>query len=154
MWTPPISNLVRRGSQDSPQAFYKRFSGPIRALPPEPAGADAWRATTYGHGVLQTNPHGSALDQARSCRASSIARSTSGRLADCRTEAACRCREDVGHEAPPLNTRLKLAGGDPLRDTECCAPCGARALSPTPAPPGGAPGAFAASPRGAPLPPE
>src|SRR2546428_5175880 len=63
MWTPPISNLVRRGSQDSPQAFYKRFSGPIRTLPPEPAGADAWRATTYGHGVLQTNPHGSALDQ-------------------------------------------------------------------------------------------
>src|SRR5437016_5073727 len=45
------------------QAFYKRFSGPIRALPPEPAGADAWRATTYGHGVLQTNPLGSALDQ-------------------------------------------------------------------------------------------
>src|SRR5213594_1320155 len=45
------------------QAFYKRFSGPVRALPSEPAGADAWRATTYGHGVLQTNPHGSALDQ-------------------------------------------------------------------------------------------
>jgi len=45
------------------QAFYKRFSGPVRALPHEPAGADAWRATTYGHGVLQTNPHGSALDQ-------------------------------------------------------------------------------------------
>jgi len=45
------------------QAFHKRFSGLVRALPPEPAGADAWRATTYGHGVLQTNPLGSALDQ-------------------------------------------------------------------------------------------
>src|SRR5256712_6735669 len=41
----------------------KRFSGHERALPPEPAGADAWRATTYGHGVLQTNPLGSALDR-------------------------------------------------------------------------------------------
>jgi len=37
---------------------YKRFSGPIRALPPERAGIDAWRATTYGHGVFQANPHG------------------------------------------------------------------------------------------------
>src|SRR5437016_13822181 len=45
------------------QAFYKRFSGPVRALPSKPAGADAWRATTYGHGVLQTNPVGSTLDQ-------------------------------------------------------------------------------------------
>src|SRR6266699_1768240 len=50
------------------QALGKRFSGPIRALPPEPAGADAWRATTYGHGVLQTNPHGSALDQVTQVR--------------------------------------------------------------------------------------
>ena len=49
--------------QNSLQTFYKRFSGLVRALPPEPAGADAWRATTYGHGVLQTNPLGSALDQ-------------------------------------------------------------------------------------------
>src|SRR5437867_688284 len=51
------------GAETCLQAFYKRFSGLIRALPPEPAGADAWRATTYGHGVLQTNPLGSALDQ-------------------------------------------------------------------------------------------
>src|ERR1043166_8577951 len=54
---------TRALSRNSLQAFHKRFSGPIRALPPEPAGADAWRATTYGHGVLQTNPLGSALDQ-------------------------------------------------------------------------------------------
>src|SRR5436190_1999021 len=53
--------MFRRIEQNSLQAFYKRFSGLVRALPPEPAGADAWRATTYGHGVLQTNPHGSAL---------------------------------------------------------------------------------------------
>src|SRR2546428_13064493 len=46
----------------------KRFSGHERALPPEPAGADAWRATTYGHGVLQTNPLGSALDQVNQVR--------------------------------------------------------------------------------------
>src|SRR6266446_2052376 len=52
--------MFRRIEQNSLQAFYKRFSGPARALSPEPAGADAWRATTYGHGVLQTNPHGSA----------------------------------------------------------------------------------------------
>src|SRR5438132_3798737 len=53
----------RRVEDNSLQAFYKRFSGLVRALPPEPAGADAWRATTYGHGILQTNPLGSALDQ-------------------------------------------------------------------------------------------
>src|SRR5213593_4300135 len=58
-----ICTPERDAGWDSSQAFYKRFSGPVRALPPEPAGADAWRATTYGHGVLQTNPHGSALDQ-------------------------------------------------------------------------------------------
>src|SRR5437773_6841514 len=58
--------MFRRVSPEPLQAFYKRFSGPVRALPPEPAGADAWRATTYGHGVLQTNPHGSALDRERS----------------------------------------------------------------------------------------
>ena len=52
-----------RTAEKSPQAFYKRFSGLVRTLPLEPAGADAWRATTYGHGVLQTNPLGSALDQ-------------------------------------------------------------------------------------------
>src|SRR5437867_1327204 len=58
-----ICTPERDAGWDSSQAFYKRFSGPVRALPSEPAGADAWRATTYGHGVLQTNPHGSALDQ-------------------------------------------------------------------------------------------
>ena len=52
-----------RVEQNSLQAFHKRFCGPVRALPPEPAGADAWRATTYGHVVLQTNPLGSALDE-------------------------------------------------------------------------------------------
>src|SRR3989442_15984756 len=54
---------VNRASENSLQAFHKRFSRPIRALPSELAGADGWRATTYGHGVLQTNPLGSALDQ-------------------------------------------------------------------------------------------
>ena len=49
--------------QSSLQAFYKRFSGLERAFRPSLPGADAWRATTYGHGVLQTNPVGSALDQ-------------------------------------------------------------------------------------------
>src|SRR5437016_4714710 len=58
-----ICTPERDAGWDSSQAFYKRFSGLVRALPPEPAGADAWRATTYGHGVLQTNPLGSALDQ-------------------------------------------------------------------------------------------
>src|SRR5437867_7238151 len=50
-------------AQNSLQAFYKRFSGPIRTFPSDRGGADAWQITTYGHGVLQTNPHGRALDQ-------------------------------------------------------------------------------------------
>jgi len=31
-------------------------------MTPARPGADAWRATTYGHGALQTNPLGSALE--------------------------------------------------------------------------------------------
>src|SRR5437879_12376750 len=53
----------RRAEQNSLQAFYKRLSGPIGTFPSDRGGADAWQITTYGHGVLQTNPHGRALDQ-------------------------------------------------------------------------------------------
>ena len=61
-WSRKIQGAPER-SQEYQQAFRKRFSGPIRALFLDRAGADAWQITTYGHGVLQTNPHGSALDQ-------------------------------------------------------------------------------------------
>src|SRR5436190_9229566 len=68
-WSIGSPHLRPGESEPNPlQAFYRRFSEPIRALPPEPAGADAWRATTYGHGVLQTNPLGSALDQVNQVR--------------------------------------------------------------------------------------
>src|SRR5690242_1948362 len=56
--SPAADGLLNEGSgeyrQNSLLTFYKRFSGPVRAMPPEHAGADAWRATTYRHGVLQT----------------------------------------------------------------------------------------------------
>src|SRR2546425_11511054 len=47
------------------QAFYKRFSGPIRTLPAGHGGADAWQITTCGHGVLQTTPGAGALELER-----------------------------------------------------------------------------------------
>ena len=46
------------------QAFYKRFSGPMGPFPAACRGADAWQITTCGHGVLQTSPHGRALESA------------------------------------------------------------------------------------------
>src|SRR5437899_2759656 len=52
----------RRAEQNSLQAFCKRFSGPIGTFLSDRGGADAWQITTCGHGVLQTSPHGRALD--------------------------------------------------------------------------------------------
>src|SRR3989442_5606587 len=84
---------VNRASENSLQAFHKRFSRPIRALPSELAGADAWRATTYGHGVLQTNPLGSALDQETYSRCGMLI-----------------CSEEVAGSHPPHNRRTWSGG--------------------------------------------
>ena len=50
------------------QAFDKRFSGPLRTFRSLREGADAWRATICGHGVLQPIPHACALDQVNQVR--------------------------------------------------------------------------------------
>src|SRR5574341_1239509 len=57
------SRTPDHGRSESLQAFYQRFSGPIRTFRSVREGADAWRATTCGHGVLQPLPHARALDQ-------------------------------------------------------------------------------------------
>src|SRR2546427_605316 len=54
-WTAHLA--ASRGAPASAlQAFVPTDPG---LCPPEPAGADAWRVTTYGHGVPQTDPRGS-----------------------------------------------------------------------------------------------
>src|SRR3989442_9811878 len=60
---PPRSTLFPYTTLFRSQAFYKRFSGPIGTFLSDRGGADAWQITTCGHGVLQTSPHGRALDQ-------------------------------------------------------------------------------------------
>jgi len=49
-------------------------------------------------------------DPAGSCGAPSIARSNSGRVANCRAEASRCGPEEAGYRGPPPNKRLKLPG--------------------------------------------
>src|SRR5438132_13461195 len=78
-----------------------------------------------------------AWDPAGSCGAPSIARSNSGRVANCRAEASRCSPEEVGYRGPPPNKRLKLAGpalrggvrvcpGEALPQGGVLAPAGAR----------------------------
>jgi hypothetical protein len=84
------------------QAIHQRFSGPVRAFSPRLPGADAWRATTYGHAVLQTNPVGSALDQESP---GSISAGAIKVVANLRRRACRDCHRDPNGTATVIRTR-------------------------------------------------